>query len=786
MADRRRYRASPTRPRSQRSTRARRGGGTNGASTRRALALSPHVLRSLLGLALIVLGAVTVVALMFESQGLLSRYVNGVLRPNFGVGAWLLALLLIVGGVFVERSPRVGNGWAVTALGGVLLFVAGLGLIHLLMGNGASQAALHQGGGAVGRAMSTGLVDLLGFAGGLVILVGLALAGLILLLNTTLRELVRPIHGGGRVLASAVASPVRAITESGARTSGDNSSTARRGRTPVPVMDDETGGRKQPPAERPAPPPPDLPQPSPAPISQTVWSSDRVGGLGAEPAPAATAVATAEARTWRLPGAEVLGDRASRPAPVGGARLDHARNIRIIEEKLRSFAIPATVTATNTGPVVTQYEVRPDAHVKLSRIESLADDLAMALAARSIRIEAPIPGRDVVGIEIPNHASEVVGFGGLVEDSKMLESTSKLTFALGRDVSGKPYAVDLARMPHLLIAGATGSGKSVCVNALIASLLLRATPDELQLVLIDLKRVELAAYQKLPHLAVRVLVESHEVQRVLNNLVGEMEERYRTLADAGQRNIGAYNLSLNGNADAQRMPYLVVVIDELADLILKEGRKVEEPIVKLAQKARAVGIHLVLATQRPSVNVVTGLIKANVPSRIAFAMASNVDSRTVLDAPGAEDLIGRGDMLYQPADLPRPVRLQGVFVSDDEVRAVTSFWQQQGGPELDERLLEGADGEGGDDGGQFGWLARIAEDELTVRAAELVMQTGKASTSMMQTKLKVGFNRATRLMDQLERFGIVGPLDPRNPAVPRVVYGPDNWLRGPADVDRID
>jgi DNA segregation ATPase FtsK/SpoIIIE, S-DNA-T family len=265
-----------------------------------------------------------------------------------------------------------------------------------------------------------------------------------------------------------------------------------------------------------------------------------------------------------------------------------------------------------------------------------------------------------------------------------------------------------------------------------------------------------------------------------------MEERYRTLADAGQRNIGAYNLSLNGNADAQRMPYLVVVIDELADLILKEGRKVEEPIVKLAQKARAVGIHLVLATQRPSVNVVTGLIKANVPSRIAFAMASNVDSRTVLDAPGAEDLIGRGDMLYQPADLPRPVRLQGVFVSDDEVRAVTSFWQQQGGPELDERLLEGADGEGGDDGGQFGWLARIAEDELTVRAAELVMQTGKASTSMMQTKLKVGFNRATRLMDQLERFGIVGPLDPRNPAVPRVVYGPDNWLRGPADVDRID
>jgi DNA segregation ATPase FtsK/SpoIIIE, S-DNA-T family len=229
-----------------------------------------------------------------------------------------------------------------------------------------------------------------------------------------------------------------------------------------------------------------------------------------------------------------------------------------------------------------------------------------------------------------------------------------------------------------------------------------------------------------------------------------------------------------------------VVIDELADLILKEGRKVEDPIVKLAQKARAVGIHLVLATQRPSVNVVTGLIKANVPSRIAFAMASNVDSRTVLDAPGAEDLIGRGDMLYQPADLPRPVRLQGVFVSDEEVRAVTRFWQAQGGPSFDERLLEGSDGDGAEDGGQFGWLARLAEDQLTVRAAELVMLTSRASTSMMQTRLKVGFNRATRLMDELEKFGIIGPQDPRNPAVPREVFGPDNWLRGPTDADRLD
>ena len=440
------------------------------------------------------------------------------------------------------------------------------------------------------------------------------------------------------------------------------------------------------------------------------------------------------------------------------------------------------MTGTNTGPVVTQYEVRPDARIKLSRIEGLADDLAMALAARTIRIEAPIPGKDVVGIEIPNHASEIVAFRQLLDDARMSDATSKLTFALGRDVSGKAYAVDLAKMPHLLIAGATGSGKSVCVNALITTLLMRARPDEVRLVLVDLKRVELAAYDDLPHLLTNVIVEAGDAKAALHWAVAQMEERYKALAARTERNITAYNASPRVQPH-ERLPYIVIVIDELADLIMREGRKVEDPIVKIAQKARAVGIHLVLATQRPSVNVVTGLIKANVPSRIAFAMASNVDSRTVLDQPGAEDLIGRGDMLYQPADLPRPVRLQGVFVSDAEVRAVCDHWKQQAPtPDYDPEVTAYSDGEGGG-GGQFGWLSEMAEDEMTTRAAELVVTTGKASTSMLQTKLKVGFNRASRLMEELERFGIVGPQDPRNPAVPRQVYGPDNWLRGPSDVD---
>jgi S-DNA-T family DNA segregation ATPase FtsK/SpoIIIE len=314
------------------------------------------------------------------------------------------------------------------------------------------------------------------------------------------------------------------------------------------------------------------------------------------------------------------------------------------------------------------------------------------------------------------------------------------------------------------------------------------------MILVDLKRVELAPYNGLPHLLQHVIVEPAEAKAVLNWAVREMEERYKLLAAHGVRNIAAFNArpdangaGPDGDGDAGRMPYIVLIIDELADLIMREGRKVEDPIVKIAQKARAVGIHLVLATQRPSVNVVTGLIKANVPSRIAFAMASMVDSRTVLDQPGAEDLIGRGDMLYQPVDLPRPVRMQGVFVSDHEVNGITRHWLEQTGGRTfyDEGILAFADPEDGGNGdsGQFGWLRKWGVDEMTIPAAELVISLQRASTSMLQTKLKLGFARASRVMDELERYGIVGPQDPRNPATPRQIYGPENWLRSQDEVD---
>jgi S-DNA-T family DNA segregation ATPase FtsK/SpoIIIE len=806
------------------------------SNAKRAPLVSPSTLRSIVAVSLLAAGAITLIALFLPGGGLLNGYVDGFLRPLFGQGAWLLGVLLLVAGVLVERAPNVDYSWVTVALGGLVVFLGGEGLIHLLSGKGGSPSDLEQGGGAVGYLLSSTLSDLISPFGALVVLLAIVLVGILLLFNITLVAFVTPFARAGKSAAGAAGTG--AASAAGAlRTRGQ-----REGHPAVaiPVVRGASSGRRRSAFDDPAPALPE-PLPSPAPVSQTVWSggsqrgvvqpgtssalgsgpvtgvvlpSSMVGARSLSPASAASAAGTGGMgaalatldgadrelaphaapsadpvemarrrlyqKAWQLPAVSVL-DPATESADL--TLHDHERNVRIIEEKLRSFQIPATVVATNTGPVVTQYEVRPDARIKLSRIEGLADDLAMALAARSIRIEAPIPGRDVVGIEIPNHSSEMVGFRAVYEDADMASATSALTFALGRDVSGKPYAVDLGRMPHLLIAGATGSGKSVCVNAIITSLLMRAKPTEVRFVLIDLKRVELAPYGRIPHLLTDVIMEAHEARAALAWAVGVMEDRYKTLARSATRNIAAYNAT-PGLDPEERMPYIVLMIDELADLMIQEGRKVEEPVVKLAQKARAVGIHLVLATQRPSVNVVTGLIKANVPSRIAFAMASMIDSRTVLDAPGAEDLIGRGDMLYQPADLPRPVRIQGVFVSDAEVHAVAEHWRAQEpspvyDPEVLARTGDGDDGEGG----EFAWLARMAEDELTPRAAELVLLTGKASTSMMQTKLKVGFNRASRLMDELEQVGIVGPQDPRNPAVPRTVYGPENWLRSTDDVD---
>ncbi|MGK2851445.1 MAG: DNA translocase FtsK 4TM domain-containing protein [Candidatus Limnocylindrales bacterium] len=798
-------RAAGSRPRATRGSRRR--SGSNFLSR-----ITPEVVRSVLGTLFMALGAITLIALILPGDGALTDWWRDSIAPWFETGRWLLPFLLLGGGWYIAAGPgkAPGSGWGMTLIGLALAYVALLGAFEVLA---LDVFDTERGGGRIGRFLTGTLQPLLTGPGTFVLLFALAIVGVMLAFNVRLSQLTDPVTGTARWVVTTAADSMRRTQEAreasaARRNAVVGTATPKNGTAKAPVAvpirpgdGDGAGVPTRSILDEPAS------RTSPSPVSQTVWTGPGDGGTAGAPARLATGSAAAAARAglaiadatptafeslqaidWILPRIELLEERA---VSRGGETLDHASNTRRIEEKLLSFGIPAKVTHFNSGPVVTQYEVKPEHHVKVARIEAVADDLAMALSARSIRIEAPIPGRDVVGIEIPNAVSEVVGFRPLVEESQMLGATSPLTFALGRDVSGKAYAVDLAKMPHMLVAGATGSGKSVCVNALITSILMRAHPDEVRMILVDLKRVELAAYNGLPHLLQHVIVEPNEAKAAINWAVREMEERYKVLAGHGVRNIAAFNSRpevVGEDADGERMPYIVLIIDELADLIMREGRKVEDPIVKIAQKARAVGIHLVLATQRPSVNVVTGLIKANVPSRVAFAMASMVDSRTVLDAPGAEDLIGRGDMLYQPVDLPRPVRMQGVFVSDREVNAITKHWIDQTGGRTfyDEDIIAFADpedGVAGGDNGQFGWLRKLGVDEMTIPAAELVMASNKASTSFLQTKLKLGFARASRVMDELERYGIISPQDPRNPAHPRQVYGPENWFRSQDDID---
>ena len=422
-----------------------------------------------------------------------------------------------------------------------------------------------------------------------------------------------------------------------------------------------------------------------------------------------------------------------------------------IQKTLENFGIPVEMGEINVGPTVTQYTFKPAEGIKLSSITGLHNDLALALAAHPIRIEAPIPGKALVGIEVPNQRVALVTLRQLFESDEFKLRKSPMMVALGKDVSGTSRIANLASMPHLLIAGSTGSGKTVCINAIIMSLLFQNGPDELRFVMIDPKRVELPCYNAIPHLLTPVITDVKKTINALKWTIGEMERRFDTLSKAAKRDIGSYNKTAE-----EKLPYIVVVIDELADIMVTSGPEAENLIIRLAQMARAVGIHLILATQRPSVDVITGLIKANITSRIAFAVASQMDSRTILDTSGAEKLIGRGDMLYISSDLSRPVRLQGAYVSDDEIERVVGALKEQGEPSYEEGVTElrgnGSFGSGSDD-----------DDELLGEATEIIMQAHKASASLLQRRLRIGYARAARILDLLEARGIIGPGDGAKP-----------------------
>ncbi|MGW8249545.1 MAG: DNA translocase FtsK, partial [Anaerolineales bacterium] len=495
------------------------------------------------------------------------------------------------------------------------------------------------------------------------------------------------------------------------------------------------------------------------------------------------AVYGGQVREWALPPvAEILDE--------GGEvnyddEFDRQR-AQVIEETLASFGAPANVVEISRGPTITMFGVEPDftesrggrMRVRVGKISSLADDLALALSARTIRIQAPVPGKGYIGIEVPNEEISLVAVRDVVESEAFTRLKSPLRFALGQDVAGNAVAADLSAMPHLLVAGATGSGKSVCVNSLISCLLLFNTPDDLRLIMVDPKRVELTGYNGIPHLLAPVVVELERVVGVLQWVLREMDQRYHKLAQAGCRSIKEYNAQLEASGE-KKLPYLVVIIDELADLMMLAPDETERTLTRLAQLARATGIHLVIATQRPSVDVVTGLIKANFPARVAFAVASGVDSRVILDQPGAERLLGRGDMLFQAPDAPAAVRLQGTFVSDAEIMRLVAYWQSFAGAVTASPTAAG----GVPDAVPAGiplkqmplWEEMQAEeqaDPLLDEAIDLVRRQGRASISMLQRRLRIGYTRAARLVETMEAKGIVGPPDPGTGTREVLDYGP--------------
>lgn len=432
-----------------------------------------------------------------------------------------------------------------------------------------------------------------------------------------------------------------------------------------------------------------------------------------------------------------------------------SKNIDTIQKTLKDFNINVAMGDVNIGPTVTQYTMKPAEGVKLAQITARTNDLALALAAHPIRIEAPIPGKAAVGVEVPNKIPALVTVREILESAEFKSSKSNLTVALGRDVAGKPIVIDLARMPHLLIAGATGSGKSIAINGIITSLIYQNSPAELRMILVDPKRVEFTPYNGIPHLLSPVVVEPDKTVNILKWAVAEMERRFQIFSNQGRRDIIAYNSSPGPEG---KMPYIVIIIDELADLMAKSANEVEAAIVRIAQMARAVGIHLVVATQRPSVNVITGLIKANITSRIAFAVASQVDSRTIIDLAGAEKLLGKGDMLYLSSDFGKPRRVQGVMISDKEIRAVTNFLKRHGYAQYDESIVEhkkasGALGDGREN----------IDDDLYEEAKDVVIAAGRGSASLLQRRLRVGYARAARLLDILEDQGIIGPAEGAKP-----------------------
>jgi S-DNA-T family DNA segregation ATPase FtsK/SpoIIIE len=768
------------------------------------------VIREVLALVLVFLAIVSVIALFAPTAGAFVQPWHNALARLLGWGIAFAAPLLAGFALMLWMKTMPAERW-MAASGAAVVALSLLGAFHMVVGGGTEPIGRGEGGGMIGYAVSWALTGAIGDAGAWVMLALLFVVGLLLYFNMTVGDVIaawlqeredrreelelearRTATAARRGHAEAPATPpapeperaglltrVRAALGGGeqeepplivrrARPEAATGNAAALGTTAAVGQGAAALGATTrlglPDADAPAGAG-DAAGVTPPAVMLQAGEEAHLAEVGEHDAQ--DAALEAMLRSWDLPHIGVLAD-----APASSAaQLDLTAKGTRIRETLAHFGIGVKVARIQEGPVVTQYALDVDPGIKLSRIEGLADNLALALAARSIRIEAPIPGEPYVGIEIPNSAFDLVTLKEVLTSRNFedLGAGSKLAFALGQDVAGQPFSADLSKMPHVLISGATGSGKSVCVNAIICSLLMRATPAEVKLILLDPKRVEMAQYKGIPHLLTEVIVDTEKAVNALKWTVGTMESRYHEFAQRGVRNIAAYNEALKPGEP--RMPYIVVVIDELADLMMVSAYEVEATITRIAQLARATGIHLVVATQRPSVQVITGLIKANIPSRIAFAMTSGVDSRTILDTTGAEDLLGRGDMLYQPIDAPRAVRLQGVLVTDAEIDEVAGHWRSQGGPQYRPEIT--APKRDGKPGGRPGEDDGDDADALLTQAVEIVRRSDKASASLLQRRLRIGYARAARILDQMEDRGIVGPAD--GSRFREVLVTPDGW-----------
>jgi len=701
---------------------------------------------------LLVVAVLTLLGLSGISGGAVLEQWSGAVRGAFGWVAYLIAIVAALAGLWLlwpefRTQLRLEPKHLVGIELLVLVTVAASSAPSLLRGTDSWGDAWlagkedAQGGGVVGWVLADILIGGLGVAVGSLLLLTLFAIALFLILPVTWQDLKAWFYGVRRSIAAAIS----------------RFRTAREGTPVTPEVAEVPWWEQE-------------PDPSEGKARKAGPRSKRGGG------PTRTK-AMPRPEDGTLPALDLLNPAS--PQVYGDS--DVRRKTQIIEETLESFGVPARVVEIQQGPTVTQFGLDPGFierkgpdgqaarhRVRVGRIVSLADDLALALAAAPLRIEAPVPGRSVVGLEVPNEKIALVSLRRVMESDDFQRIRSRLAIALGEDVAGHPVAIDLSLMPHLLIAGATGSGKSVCINAIVCSLLFHNTPAELNMLMVDPKMVELVNYNGIPHLIGKVIVDVEEVVRALAWVAREMDDRYQKLHKLGVRNLEQYNQRIGRFKNGEKLPTLVVLIDELADMMMTAADEVERYICRLAQMGRATGIHLVIATQRPSVDVVTGLIKANFPARVSFAVTSQIDSRVILDHPGAETLLGRGDMLFAAPQLPAPTRLQGCFVSDEEIQRLTEFWQQRGA--VDETAQFSMPWEG---------LENAEEDDLLERAIAVAHGRTRISTSFIQRQLRIGFPRAARLMDQLEEQGIVGPDEGAGRG--REVLGD-----GGIDLDKID